>query len=457
MTICATETPSRSGGRAGSERCTVSADGGYAARLTAPAGDDRWYPERWTLAGPEPYTVALPGNQPEEPDSQLLPLADGRVLIVRRADRLHRLSLLYPSGPRTGECPLGTVESACLTLLPPAPDGRSGFALATGPERSTVWRVAGGARGPEPVAEVTGHCSGGAWLDREGRLLALDRRQPDGPTKTVVVDLGRGGEVSPLLQLTEDSEDRLLLADPDSGLILVRSDAPGEQRTGWGVLGSSRPVHFPSVLHPAGVELTPFAVQPAQMLTPEGCLVAFRVDGPNGTWAAVWRPAQRELLHLSAPAGWLPGVGLVTAEGELRLPCSGPADRCGMARFSPPRLQDLAPAPPAVSGHTPPADAGLDPVPPGVGGPPAAGPAPTSAPDPAAGAGAAPAAAAAPVNRTEGGAPAGAPARDADDGGHIGDRPGDPPREQDDPPDPWRPVPLQEAPLAPGAPLVPGG
>ncbi|MBO0518174.1 hypothetical protein J0695_41645, partial [Streptomyces beijiangensis] len=133
-----------------------------------------------------------------------------------------------------------------------------------------VWLVAGGAFGPEHVAEVPGRCSGGVWLDREGRMLALDR-ESDGVTKAVAVDLERGGEVSPLLQIAEDSEDRLLLADPDSGLLLVRSDAPGEHRLGWGVLGSARPVRFPECLRVEDAMVSPFAVQPGQVLMPESC------------------------------------------------------------------------------------------------------------------------------------------------------------------------------------------
>lgn len=104
-----------------------------------------------------------------------------------------------------------------------------------GRHTSTVWLVAGGAFGPEHVAEVPGRCSGGVWLDHAGRMLALDR-EIGGRTKAVVVDLERAGEVSPLLQIAEASDDRLLLADPDSGLLLIRSDAPspGEDRLGWG-------------------------------------------------------------------------------------------------------------------------------------------------------------------------------------------------------------------------------
>jgi hypothetical protein len=195
-----------------------------------------------------------------------------------------------------------------------------------------VWRVAGGAFGPERVAEVPGRCSGGVWLDRAGRMLALDR-ESGGHTKAVVVDLERGGEMSPLLQIAEDSDDRVLLADPDSGLLLLRSDAPspGRHRLGWGVLGSTLPVRFPECLRVPDCAVTPFAIQPGQMLTPEGCAVALRVDGALGSWVGVWRPAERRMLHFPAPAGWLTGSGLWTADGELRLPYANRSVPCGVA------------------------------------------------------------------------------------------------------------------------------
>ncbi len=124
-------------------------------------------------------------------------------------------------------------------LLLLAPDGEHAYALAAGRDSTAVWLVAGGAFGPEHLAEVPGPCSGGVWLDDTGRLLALDRHQ-DGRTKTVVVDLGRGGEVTPLLQIAEDSDDRLLLADADSGLLLVVSTRRprADHRSG---LGSAAP------------------------------------------------------------------------------------------------------------------------------------------------------------------------------------------------------------------------
>ncbi|WP_326742320.1 hypothetical protein [Streptomyces sp. NBC_01768] len=352
---------------------TLSADGSYAARLAlarvpadpsdgAGGAGEAWFVERWTLDGHEPYAVPLPLDQPEEPDSEVLPLADGRVLIRRRVADRHAVSLLYPTGPGTGELPLGAVECAELTLLPPSPDGVSAYALSAGPRATSVWLVAGGAFGPELVAEVPGRCSGGVWLDRAGRMLALDREMPGGgPVKAVAVDLERGGEVTPLLQIAPDSNDRLLLADPDSGLLLIRSDAPGHDRLGWGVLGSCLPVRFPECLRPADVAVTPFAVQPGQMLMPESCAVALRIDGPAGSWVGVWRPAGRRLHQRAAPAGWQAGRGVWTRDGVLRLPYADGNVACGVALLEAPADEEPGAWPSSGYGAGSGAESGMQP------------------------------------------------------------------------------------------------
>ncbi|GAA2253054.1 hypothetical protein GCM10010232_47130 [Streptomyces amakusaensis] len=346
MTVCAIENATERATKAGGgtargsaggaaqgapQGITITANGAYAARL-AGAGE-ALFAERWTLDGPEPYAVPLPLGQPEERGTDVLPLTDGRVLIRRRVTGRHLFSLVYPTGPGTGEIPLGGVESGELRLLPPAPDGTRAYAVVPGERSTSVWLVAGGTFGPEHVAEVPGHCTGGVWLDRTGRMLALDRRLGRGPVKTVTVDLARGGEVSPLLQIAEGSDDRLLLAEPDSGLLLIRSNAPGQERLGWGVLGSHRPVRFPESLRPAGCAVTPFAVQSGQALRPESCGVALRIEGPAGSRVGVWRPAGRRLHLLAPPAGWLAGAGTWSGDGVLGLPCVRDAEGCGVARL----------------------------------------------------------------------------------------------------------------------------
>ncbi|MEV4228164.1 hypothetical protein AB0J81_13900 [Streptomyces bobili] len=341
MTACAIE-PTAENGDADptpDAPCAITADGTYAARLARDG--DSWFPERWTLDGPEPYAVPLPAHQPEEPGTEVQPMADGRVLIRRLSQRRHSFSLLYPTGPGTGELPLGAVEcpdeDTVLRLLPPAPCGQRAYAVAVGRRSTALWLVAGGAFGPEHLAEIPGRCSGGVWLDRRGRMLALDR-EVGGRTKAIVVDLERAGEVSPLLQIAAGSDDRLLLAAPDSGLLLISSDAPspGEPRLGWGVLGSSLPVRFPESLRLADRALTPFAIQPGQVLQPESCAVGLRIDGPFGNWVGVWRPADRRLHQLAAPDGWLAGSGLWTEDGVLRLPYATEAEPCGVARMAVP-------------------------------------------------------------------------------------------------------------------------
>ncbi|GAA1922952.1 hypothetical protein [Streptantibioticus ferralitis] len=350
MTACATKTAAASG-TARRSGFSIAADGSYAACLTQgaspPTGsvhDTGWYPERWTLSGPEPYTVPLPGRQPEAVDAQVLPLPDGRVLIRRRSADRHDLALLYPTGPGTGELPVGFLHGESVRLLPALPCGTA-YALGYANGRSTVWLVHGGP-GLEQRAEIDGRCTGGVWLDRAGRLLALDREH-EGRTKTIAVDLCTGA-TSPLLQITEESDDRLLLADPDSKLLLVRSNAPGTHRLGWGVLDSRRPVRFPDCLRepggsdaatPSAPQIEPLAIQPGQLLMPESCAVVLRI----GRRAVLWRPSARGLWPLPTPPGWLVGSAWWSADGTLRLPYARPEQPYGVRDITSAALSDPVP------------------------------------------------------------------------------------------------------------------
>ncbi|NUS13833.1 MAG: hypothetical protein HOY69_20910, partial [Streptomyces sp.] len=338
---------------------TIAADGSYAACLaetvTADGAGRGLLAERWTLGGPEPYAVPLPARQPEDPGTQVLPLADGRVLVRRRVADRWDLVLLHPSGPDTGELPAGSLAGDDVRLLPPvpaAPPAAYALAYEAGACRTGIWRVHGTPEGePRLVMAVQGRCTGGVWLDRAGRLLALDR-ELGGRTKAVAADL-HTGRVSPLLQITDDSDDRLLLAEPGSGLLLLRSDATGEARLGWGVLGSRRPVRFPDALRVPGVQLTPVAAQPGQILMPEASVVALRAEVPGGAESLVlWRPGERRLHWRASPPGWI-GGGMWLPRDDLRLPYAAGDLPCGLAAYDPPPLWPGPPperaAPPGVT------------------------------------------------------------------------------------------------------------
>lgn len=101
-------------------------------------------------------------------------------------------------------------------------------------------------------------------------------------------------------------------------------------------MGSTLPVRFPESLRLPECTVTPFAIQPGQVLMPESCAVALCIDGPLGSWVGVWRPDGRQVHHLAAPVGWLAGSGLWTRDGVLRLPYATDEVPCGVAELTAP-------------------------------------------------------------------------------------------------------------------------
>ncbi|MFD0276069.1 alpha/beta fold hydrolase [Kitasatospora sp. NPDC127111] len=329
---------------------TFAADGGHAACL-ASAADGGWYAESWRLpaSGPAlPLALTLPGNRSEHLRSQLVALPDGSVLVCRHDGERHDLVVLDAAAPghepATTERQLATLKRPGLRVLPlpaQAPAGPGApVAVALGSDTrpaTTVWLVTADGSEPRQVAEIPGLHGGGVWLDHTGALLALDRVS-EGAVRTVVLDL-RSGAVTPLLEIGEHSNDRLVLFDPDSRFAIVRSDAPGTDRLGWGVLDGGEPLRFPECLHVAGVFLRPVAVRPG----PDGARVVIQIDHGAGSALAVWRPAAGRLDPLPVPAGRLGAVGH-WSEAGLRMPYSAPDHPAALATLDVDALLAQGPA-----------------------------------------------------------------------------------------------------------------
>ncbi|MCX4749414.1 prolyl oligopeptidase family serine peptidase [Kitasatospora sp. NBC_01287] len=379
---------------------TFAADGSHAACLAAGA-DRGWYAESWRLTpgGPVlPRPLRPAGGRSESLRSQLVSLPDGRVLVCRHAGERHDLVLLTGGAQWADPAPgiggpaeeraLATLWMPGLRLLPlPLPAGGPGdgpgarapgdeapVAVALGtqtlpppvgggtPALTTAWLVYADGRAPCQVAELPGLHGGGVWLDRAGRLLALDRVRA-GVVKTVALDL-RLGTVTPLLEIAEQSNDRLLLVDPDTGFLLLRSDAPGEDRLGWGVLGGAQPVRFPDCLHTPGRFLRPVAVAPgsgagAGAGAAAASRVVVQVDHGASSALARWVPAEGRLEPLAVPPGRFGAIGHWSAAGGLRMPYSAPDHPAALATLDvdlltvPPRPA----APPGPARQAPPGSA----------------------------------------------------------------------------------------------------
>ncbi|MER8182744.1 alpha/beta fold hydrolase [Kitasatospora sp. NPDC094015] len=319
---------------------TFAADGSHAACLAAGA-DGGWYPESWRLPahGPaEPTALTLPGKRSEDLRSQLVALPDGRVLACRHDGDRHALVLLgqAPGGGTAEERELAHLRLPGLRLLPlpgvPAgarPDLPVAVALGTDTRPvTTVWLIAADGSAPAQIAELPGLHGGGVWLDRAGRLLALDRVAA-GTVKSVVLDLELGC-TTPLLEISETSNDRLVLFDPDTRFGMVRSDAPGADRLGWGVIGGAEPVRFPDCLHVPGMFLRPIALAPRRAEQPDGLRVALQIDRGAGSALALWQPGSGRLDPVPVPPGRLGAVGDWSAAG-LRMPYSAPDHPAALA------------------------------------------------------------------------------------------------------------------------------
>ncbi|MEV7183398.1 alpha/beta fold hydrolase [Kitasatospora sp. NPDC093102] len=334
---------------------TFAADGSHAACLASSA-DSGWYVESWRLPQDgEPATptaLPLPGNRSESLRSQLVALPDGSVLTCRHDGDRHDLVRLSFGESGTLEEQSGSLRMAGLRVLPlPAQAGagpRTPVAVALGSDTrpaTTVWLVRTDGSEPEQVAEIPGLHGGGTWLDRTGTLLALDRVNA-GVVRSVVLDL-RNGRTTPLLEIGPHSNDRLVLFDPDSRFAMVRSDAPGTDRLGWGVLGTGEPLRFPECLHVAGMFLRPVALRVAA----DGPRVAVQIDHGAGSALALWRPSAGRLDPLPVPPGRLGAVGHWSAAG-LRLPYSSPDHPAALATLDVDALLAHGPLP-AASGPMP--------------------------------------------------------------------------------------------------------
>ncbi|MFB6893041.1 alpha/beta fold hydrolase [Kitasatospora sp. NPDC056327] len=354
---------------------TFAADGSHAACL-ASAADGGWYAESWRLpaTGPAvPTGLHLPGHRSENLRSQLVALPDGSVLVCRRDGERHDLVTLSAATDRhgrpvTAERSSATIRMPGLRLLPLPADAPSGprapVALALGSDTrpaTTVWLLRTDGSAPQQVAELPGLHGSGVWLDRTGALLALDRVH-DGLVRTVVLDLRSGG-LSPLLEIGERSNDRLVLFDPDSRFALVRSDAPGTDRIGWGVLGGGEPLRFPEALDVEGMFLRPVALRPAH----DGIRVAIQADHGAGCSLALWRPASGRLDPLPVPPGRLGAVGHWSA-GGLRIPYSAPDHPAALATLDVDALLSQGPVP-AAPGPVVPMPLQLAPLASGLPGP----------------------------------------------------------------------------------------
>lgn len=220
------------------------------------ANNEKWTLESWTLISEEPDLRTIPDVAVDR-GTNALPLDDGRILLLRRDPRYIsqqcELALLQPrrddfSVQRLGEvpAPLGGY------LLPSSGSTEYGFVVTRdNPEHSTIWRAASPTR-IEPIVHVPGLLSRGVWLDRDAGVLAFNQITARHRSSGIMVDLA-DRSWRRIWSISDTSNERIVLSHPSSGLLIVTSNAAGEERLGWWLPGDVT-VRFPETLHRPGYQ-----------------------------------------------------------------------------------------------------------------------------------------------------------------------------------------------------------
>ncbi|MGI9063735.1 MAG: alpha/beta hydrolase family protein, partial [Pseudonocardiaceae bacterium] len=334
-----------------------SENGRYGACLRA--NDEDVTLESWTLTAEEATSRPITSIT-TRPGAHALPLDDGRILLLRSEEtdpaRPHDLVLLQPQGDGFAEHRLGEISALLGGYLLPSPSAaRFAFVVARDdPGQSTIWRLSASPPWIERVVQVPGCLSGGVWLDGHAGVLAVNQISESHRSSGIVIDLAEGSWRR-IWSVSDRSTDRIVLYSPASTLLVVSSDAAGEERLGWGRLGEET-VHFPESLHRPGhirralaldsagerllVEEVHGAVSQLFIYTPaDQCLR--QLGGPPGT--------------ASSPASWVgdlirfrfstpdqpPTLATVRLAPELRWSLSRDGEPDDQAAWAPAELIEL--------------------------------------------------------------------------------------------------------------------
>jgi dipeptidyl aminopeptidase/acylaminoacyl peptidase len=240
---------------------------------------------------------------------------------------------------------LATPQTVLLPLVPAA-DSQL-LAVVGFDDITTVWRIAWRDGTMTEVGRLPAPITGGMWLDETGDRLAVNLEGDSGRSSVYVVDFG-AQSFSRLFEASPDSEDRIVLADPATGRVVVTTDA-----FGYPAVGVAAPTVAPGVRFVPALPEGDEAGEPC-LLLPDGRTLVLRHE--NGVESHL-RLADTETLEVAGPIPLPPGeVGapVVVTGRRLRFPFSAPDEPWRPASFD---LRtgdfsfDALSPPPPVSGH----------------------------------------------------------------------------------------------------------
>jgi dipeptidyl aminopeptidase/acylaminoacyl peptidase len=212
-------------------------------------------------------------------------------------------------------------------LLPRLPGADTQLLAVVGfDDTTTVWRIGWRDGTMTEAGRLPAPVNGGVWVDGTGDRLAVNLEGESGRSSVYVVDFG-AQTFSRLFEASPDSEDRIVLADPSTGRVVVTTDA-----FGYPAVGVAQPSAAPGIRFIPALDEGDEAGEPCA-LVPDGRTIVLRHEHGAETHL---RLADSETLQVAGPiplpAGDV-GTPVVFDGRRVRFPFSAPDEPWRPASF----------------------------------------------------------------------------------------------------------------------------
>jgi pimeloyl-ACP methyl ester carboxylesterase len=279
--------------------------------------------EHWTLAPEEACSQTISGIVVDR-GTHALPLDDGRILLlqtdVKGISERCKLTLLRPQDGSWWRQQLGAISAQLGGYLLPSPSPADlGFVVTCDElEQSTIWRLLTSPPRISQIMRVPGFLSGGVWLDSDQDILATNQTCKSSRCNGILICLSQQSWRR-IWSVSETSDDRIVHYSLRSKLLVVTTNAGGEERLGWGRLGKGTViVRFPETLYRPGY------VRKALALDDRGKRLLVHEVAGSISRLLVYTPSDDRLEPLAGPPGiiWPPASW---AGDVIRLRFSAPS------------------------------------------------------------------------------------------------------------------------------------
>jgi pimeloyl-ACP methyl ester carboxylesterase len=212
-------------------------------------------------------------------------------------------------------------------LLPRLPGDETQLLAVVGfDDTTTVVRIDWRAGTMSEAGRLPAPINGGVWLDECGDRLAVNLEGDSGRSSVYVVEFA-AKSFSRLFEASPDSEDRIVLADPATGRVVVTTDAFGYTAVGVAEPKSAAGIRFLAAL-PEGDE----AGEPCVLLPDHRTLVLRHENGVQSHLRLADTESLEVAGNLPLPPGEV-GAPVVVDGHRLRFPFSAPDEPWRPASF----------------------------------------------------------------------------------------------------------------------------